>query len=106
MKSLALFFLCCPSLLAANSELVVDLAVAQATQRIAPATYDTIRLVGTLPERDYTVDTKVETHAIPGIDLKQKEQDVADAYKKLLGAPGPPAPVQECIDLKTALDGL
>jgi hypothetical protein len=81
-RFVAVITLLLPMSASAGSELVLDTLVPGATQRIAPGTYDTIHLLNTLPQPPYTVDTKVETHAVGVIDL-DAERKKADAATKL-----------------------
>jgi hypothetical protein len=78
----------------------MNAAVSQEKESVAPQSYSVIRLNNTLPQHEYTVETKVESHEVGIIDLAAaRKQASTEATKRV------PA-VQECSDLKTAADAL
>jgi hypothetical protein len=102
-RALVIILLLAPLPLLHAAELVMDLVVPSSTERIAPQTYTTIRLLNTLPMYAYTVETKVQTHELPVLDI---QAEVARTKAARLAAPPPPAPQPECAALKIAVDAL
>ena len=76
-----------------GQELTVNAAVATDSERIAAATYRSVRLSNVIPAREYAIETVVATHAVPLIDLdaarKRAEQEEQARQKR--GTPDTPA---------------
>jgi hypothetical protein len=86
------------------AELVMDSLVPSTTERIAAGTYSTVLLLNTLPFRTYTIDTNVQAHEIPLVDLAAEVKKAKDAQEALAVTSSVVAP--ECGPLKAAVDAL